>query len=222
MELSYWQSRWQKNNIGWHMNDVHPQLIKLWPRLLFTSNPRVLVPLCGKNIDMQWMAGQGSYVIGVEISHRALQEFMDKQQQKFREVSSHDFKIYKSDSFELWEGDFFRLPTSKTPAIDLIYDKTSIVALPPDMRTNYAQKLLALCNADTQILLQTFEYPQEEMGGPPFSVMEEEVKELFGDRLQIDLMHEQSKLDEVSRFRQRGLSSFFVEKIYHLYPPEKS
>lgn len=221
MEISYWHSRWRKSNTGWHMNDVHPQLANLWPQLLFTSNPRVLVPLCGKNIDMKVMADQGSYVIGVEVSQKALQEFMDEQPQEFREESSHGFTIYKSDSFELWEGDFFQLPADKIPALDLIYDKASIVALPPDMRRDYAQKILDLCNPHTHMLIQTFEYRQEEMKGPPFSVMEAEVKELFANQLQIDLMHEQSKLDEVSKFRQRGLSSYFIEKIYHLYPSEK-
>lgn len=222
MELSYWRSRWRKNNIGWHMKDVHPQLADIWSQLSFTSNPRVLVPLCGKNIDMRWMAEQGSYVIGVEVSRKALQEFMHDIPHEFQEKSSHGFTIYKSDSFELWEGDFFQLPIDKIPPLDLIYDKASIVALSPDMRKEYAHKLLALSNPDTHILLQTFEYRQEEMNGPPFSVMEGEVKNLLGEQLQIDLVHEQSKLDQVSKFRQRGLSSYFLEKIYHLSPSEKS
>lgn len=204
------------------MSDVHPQLTTLWSQLSFTSNPRVLVPLCGKNIDMRWMAEQGSYVIGVEISHKALQEFMDEQPQEFRQSASHGFTIYKSDFFELWEGDFFRLPTGKIPDIDLIYDKASIVALPPDMRKDYAQKLLELCYPDTQILLQTFEYRQKEMTGPPFSVEQKEIETLFGDQFQIDLVHERSKPEEVRKFQQRGLSSYFIEKIYHMKPSDKS
>lgn len=204
------------------MSDVHPQLIQLWPQLIYTSNPRVLVPLCGKNIDMRWMAEQGSYVIGVEVSRKALQEFMNEQPQEFRKETSYEFTVYKSDSFELWQGDFFDLPIGKVSDIDLIYDKASIVALPPDMRKNYAQKLLELCNPETQILLQTFEYEQEEMNGPPFSIKQKEIDDLFGDRFKFTLVHEQSKFDEVSKFQQRGLLSYFIEKIYHMKPSDKS
>lgn len=130
MELSYWKSRWQKNNTGWHMDVVYPQLPKVWPQLSVKSDARVLVPLCGKSLDINWLAEQGYYVIGVEISPKALQEFMDQYPHQFSKDSSHEFTIYRSDSIELWEGDFLKLPTSKIPALDVIYDKASLVALP--------------------------------------------------------------------------------------------
>lgn len=218
MEISYWLSRWQKQNIGWHMNKVYPQLPKIWPLLSFTSNPRVLVPMCGKSLDMSWLAEQGCKVIGVEVSKRALSKFRNAQTETFQRDSIHGFTIYRSSSFELWEGDFFKLPSGKISAIDVIYDKAAFVALPPDMRKDYSKKILELCGQSTQILLQIFEYNQDEMNGPPFSIPEDEIQQNFGEQFSIELIHEQSKLDELNKFQRRGLSSYLKEKIYYLTP----
>lgn len=218
MEISYWQSRWHKNNIGWHMDTVYPQLPEIWPQLSVKSDARVLVPLSGKSLDMKWLAEQGHAVIGVEVSGKALREFRDLYDQPFTEDSSHNFTIYRSDSITLWEGDFLKLPATEIPALDIIYDKASIVALPKEMRVRYAQKVLELCGSSTKILLQTFEYNQDEMTGPPFSVDEQEIEQLWGHRFEINLLFEQSKLEELNKFQRRGLSSYLTEKIYHLKP----
>ncbi len=218
MEISYWQSRWQKNKIGWHMEVVYPQLPKLWSILSLKKGARVFVPLCGKSLDMKWLAEQGYYVFGVDVSGKALHEFMDIVPQSFSENSSHGFSIYRSKSIELWEGDFMKLPVAQVSKLDAIYDKASIVALPADMRKMYAHKLLELCINRTQILLQTFTYDQDEMNGPPFSVNEEEIRQLFGHRFNLQLLHEQSKLEELKKFQRRGLSSYLIEQVYHLNP----
>lgn len=218
MELSYWKSRWQKDNTGWHMDIVYPQLPKVWPKLSLKSDARVLVPLCGKSLDMNWLTEQGHYVIGVEASPKALREFMDQYSHDFSKDSSHGFTIYRLESIELWEGNFLKLPKEKIPALDVVYDKASIVALPPEMRESYAQKILSLCGKETQILLQTFDYEQDEMTGPPFSVDEKEIRTYFGHHFELELLHEQSKFDELSKFQQRGLSSYLNEKVYRLTP----
>lgn len=203
------------------MDIVYPPLPKIWSQVSLASNARILVPLCGKSLDMKWLADQGHYVIGVEVSQKALQEFMDNYPDDFTEESSHGFTIYRSPSIELWEGDFLKLPLKEIPALDLVYDKASIVALPPAMRKKYAQKLLQLCEKDTQILLQTFEYNQDEMNGPPFSVDEKEINHHFGERFELRLLHEQSKLEELSKFQRRGLTSYLKERVFHLKPLNK-
>lgn len=218
MELSYWQSRWQNDNTGWHMNQVYPLLPDLWPRLSIKANAQVLVPLCGKSLDMKWLAEQGCQVTGVEISRKALKEFMEGVLAPFSTTSSHGFAIYKSKNIILWEGDFLKLPATGIATPDLIYDKASMVALPPDLRNDYAQKVLSLCSAHTKILLQTFEYKQAEMTGPPFSVDEKEIREYFGKRFFLQQLHEQSKIEELNKFQRRGLSSYLLEKVFLLQP----
>ncbi|NGP88661.1 thiopurine S-methyltransferase [Fodinibius halophilus] len=219
MELSYWQSRWKKDNTGWHMETVYPPLPKLWSHLSIDKNSRVLVPLCGKSRDMGWFLEQGHAVTGIETSTKAINELKEKYSGEFTKEQSHGFTIYTTDRLRLWQGDFLKLPSQQIESPAIIYDKAAIVALPPAMRKEYAQKVLELCNPETQILLQTFEYEQGEMNGPPFSVKEKEIRKLFGNSFSLNLLHEQPKFKELKKFQQRGLSSYLTEKIFLLTPP---
>jgi thiopurine S-methyltransferase len=221
MELSYWQSRWQKENTGWHMDTVYPPLPHLWDHLGMTADARVLVPLCGKSLDLLWLADHCDTVTGVEVSPKALQHLMQQHNESFLRENSHGFTVYRSDSLVLWEGDFAKLPADQIPPQDLIYDKASIIALPAKKRQRHAEKIIELSNADTQILVQTFEYDQSEMNGPPFSVDEQELKKLFAHRFNFKCIHEQSKLEELQEFKKRGLSSYLTEKIFHLTPSNR-
>lgn len=220
MEISYWQSRWEKDKTGWHMDSVYPALPNVWPNISLPPAATILVPLCGKSLDIAWFLQQGHRVIGVDASPKALGAIMERSTNTFHQDSSHGFTVYRSDNLELWEGDVMKLPAKKISPIHLIYDKAAIIALPPKMRSAYAHQLITLCNPQTQILIETFEYPQEEMNGPPFSVTRDELEQLFGEHFSFALLHEQSKLDELARFRQRGLSSYLSEKV-HLLKPSK-
>lgn len=218
MEISYWKSRWRKGNTGWHLDHVFPPLTKLWPTLSVPKDATVMVPLCGKSQDLQWLADQGHHVIGVEASSQAIEEFIAASPESFTRTKRYGYIIFYSPSLALWQGNFLTFPDQAVENIDAIYDKASLVALPPDKREEYAAKLLELCSPHTQLLLQTFEYNQDEMTGPPFSVPLKEVLALFGNHFNIHLLQKESMLADVQKFQQRGLSSYFVEMIYHLYP----
>ncbi len=90
--------------------------------------------------------------------------------------------------------------------VSAVYDRASLVALPPQMRERYAHHLAAMLPAGTRILLVTFDYPQEQMSGPPFAVSEDEVRALYGQYAEIRLLAREDVLDQNPRFRQRGVS----------------
>jgi len=217
MEISYWKSRWKKDKTGWQLNKVYPNLVKYWPLLSLPKNATVLVPLCGKSRDVLWLAEQGYRVIGIEASPIALRQLRTATGKSFSEGTKYGEKVYQSEQLSLWECDFFSLPPEALPPVDAVYDKASIVAMPAGKRTSYAQKLVDLQNSDTQFLIQTFEYEQNEMDGPPFSVPETEVRNLFQVFDHIEVVNERSMLSRVDKFRQRGLSTYFNEKVYHLF-----
>lgn len=221
MEISYWKNRWQQNKTGWHRQEVYPQLPRFWSRLDLPKEARVLVPLCGKSHDIDWLAEQGFQLIGVDASGKALKHIMERFPESFLRTESHGYTVFRSDTMELWQGDFLNFPKAAINPIAAVYDKASIVALPPAMRKKYAGKLLELSGKHTQIFLQSFEYDQHEMNGPPFSVSEREIKNLLGASFDIMLLHKQSRFEEVEKFHRRGLSSYFMEKIYHLTPDNK-
>lgn len=218
MEISYWQSRWLKENIGWHMDEVYPLLAEFWPRLGLKEGARVLVPLCGKSLDLLWLANQNLHITGVEVSERAVLQFFREHGIEAKKSYKASFKIFRSENIEIWTGDFLKMKPSYLPDIDAIYDKAALIALPGNQREPYAGTLKELCNPHTQIMLNTFEYEQNEMNGPPFAVFKEELEELFGSLFTIDLLHEESIFNKLVKFRQRGLSSYLIEKLYHLRP----
>jgi thiopurine S-methyltransferase len=80
------------------------------------------------------------------------------------------------------------------------------VALPPEMRENYAQHLASILPRGTKILLVTFDYPQHEMQGPPFAVSVNEVNTLYGKYAEIRLLAQEDVLYQNPRFKQRGVT----------------
>jgi len=99
--------------------------------------------------------------------------------------------------------------------VGAVYDRASLIALPPEMRESYARHLVSILPPATQILLVTVEYPQAEMQGPPFSVTSKEVAALYRDYAEVRLLTQRDVLDKNPRFRERGLSRL-NEYIYLL------
>ena len=74
------------------------------------------------------------------------------------------------------------------------------------MRERYARHLANILPSGTQILLITFDYPQEQMSGPPFAVSVAEVEALYRDYAEIRLLVQQDVLEQNPRFKQRGVT----------------
>jgi thiopurine S-methyltransferase len=82
------------------------------------------------------------------------------------------------------------------------YDRAALVALPLDLRARYVAKLRELVAADAQGIVITFEYPQDLMPGPPFSVPEVELRGLYGEA-RIELLEERTAA-QAARFAVLG------------------
>ena len=57
-------------------------------------------------------------------------------------------------------GDFFDLTPNDLLNVNAVYDRASLVALPPEMRLDYTMKIRQLLPTGTHILLIAFEYFQ--------------------------------------------------------------
>ena len=60
-----------------------------------------------------------------------------------------------------------------------LYDRAALVALPPELRPRYAQHTRSLLSPHAPVVMVSFEYDQETFQGPPFSVREAEVREIY-------------------------------------------
>lgn len=215
MDADFWHERWAKNEIGFHRSEHHPSLIRFWPMLGLPAGSPVFVPLCGKSRDLLWLRAAGHEVIGVELSPLAVDSFFAENHLAATVEREGAFATYRGGGFTLYCGDFFALEPAMLAGVAAVYDRAALVALPPVLRRDYAAHLVRLLLPGTQTLLVSFEYPQEEMSGPPFSVSEDEIRALFAPVTAIEHLATSDILAQEERFRKRGLSRL-VEKTFRL------
>jgi len=218
MHKDFWLERWASEKIGFHQDAVHPYLSDYWHDLQLTGrgqDTQVFVPLCGKSHDMQWLRQQGHPVLGVELSDIAVRAFYRENGYLPQQFPHEKFVCYEADNIRILCGDFFDMGKDDLANVPVVYDRASLIALPPEMRERYARHLVSILPPAAQILLITLEYPQAQMPGPPFSVSAEEVAALYQPHAEIRLLATLDVLSQNPRFENRGLRQL-QENIYLL------
>lgn len=215
MHAEFWQTRWSRNEIGFHLDEVNPYLQRHWPALGLAPQARVLVPLCGKSLDLGWLAAQGHAVVGVELSPKAVEDFFQEQHLQPQVEQRDGFQIYRAAGLEIFCGDVFALSVEHLGACDALFDRAALIALPPEMRVAYAAHLKRLLKPGTPGLLVSLDYDQAQMSGPPFSVPDEEVQALLAGHWRAETLEAGDVLGDNWRFQQRGLTRL-EERVYRL------
>ena len=179
MEAEFWHQMWEQPQQGFDQPQPNDFLKQYWPTLGLNGDEVVLVPLCGKSIDMVWLAQQGHKILGVELSEKALAAFVTEHQLAAQPLDHAHFVGYQTPEMTLFGGDFFKLSAEDCTEVTAFYDRAALVALPPEMREQYVAHLTALCPADSKGLLVVMDYDQSAMSGPPFAVSDAEVERLL-------------------------------------------
>lgn len=210
----FWHNRWARKEIGFHEGKVNQYLQAYWPALGRPGAP-VFVPLCGKARDLWWLSQRGHPVIGVELSEIACREFFEEASVKVEAKPGGPFTRYVHNDLQLWCGDFFQLMPGDLSAIQLVYDRAALIALPPEMRPGYAAHLTAILPGQAEMLLITLDYRNDEMQGPPFNVSDAEVRELYGSGWTIDQLLTASLAEDHPFAKRKGLSGA-TESVFRL------
>lgn len=207
MEADFWQQRWQQGRTGFHQDRPTPLLEQYWSEVYAPRGCRVLVPLCGKSLDLLWLADRGHRVLGVELSPIAVQQFFTEHRMTPRIHVSPSGTHYASGAIEIVVGDAFAVEDSLLATCQAIFDRAALIALPPQMRRQYAYRLYARMAPGTRALVVDLEYPPEEKQGPPFSVDASEMRALFGERWAVDLLERRNILAEQPGFQAEGITA---------------
>ena len=215
MEKDFWLERWERDEIGFHESVANTYLTGYWHEIGLLPGAKVFVPLCGKSVDMLWLREQGYQVLGVELSRIAVQDFFRESGYQEKSRTSGKFELIEANEICIFCGDFFDLKREDMDGVMAVYDRASMVALPPAMRELYVKHLLEILPQGTRILLVTFDYAQHEMAGPPFAVTPAEVGALYKDHAEIRLLLQHDSLAENLRFKKRGLTAL-QENIFLL------
>lgn len=207
MEAEFWHDRWRENRIGFHLEAVNPLLHRHWPSMELPATARVLVPLCGKSVDLAWLRERGHDVVGIELSPLAVEAFFAEHGLTPRREPAGALERWHAPGITLYCGDFFALDTNLLGRVDALYDRAALIALPPNMRPRYMAHLAALAPPGSTGLLVTFDYEQSRMAGPPFAVSAREARELAAQRWELTPLGEvQDALATNPRFAEAGLS----------------
>ncbi len=187
MKSEFWHNCWKERDLGFHQTEFNSDLVKFWPDFELEKGSTVLVPLCGKSLDLVWLAKQGHRVIGIELSTIAVTEFFEEIGIDPTIRSTKRFDVYEADNLAILCGDFFQSTADDLGAISAVYDRGALVALPPDMRTRYVSHLKATI-APVPTFLLTLDYDSTCCEGPPFSVDRLEVSRLFEECYHVDVL----------------------------------
>jgi thiopurine S-methyltransferase len=215
MDKDFWLQRWERAETGFHQDDVNPHLARHWNTLAAAPGSTVFVPLCGKSLDMVWLRKNGHPVIGVELSPLAVEAFFAEQGISPSSSSTAHFRQCEAEGIRILCGDFFDMTPADLDGAVTVFDRASLVALPPDMRQRYARHMLHILPQGARTLLVTFQYDQTLMGGPPFAVTPEEVHALYGAGAHVELLERADVLEENAHFKARGLTALH-ENIFML------
>ena len=203
-----WLSRWQEGRIGWHEAGGNAALRKFWPNV--ASGRRVLVPLCGKSSDLLWLAKQGLDVTGVELSEIAVRAFFEEAELHFETRDSDELRWFRCREARITFvcGDYFQFCDEP---FDALYDRASLIALPPEIRPAYVRHMKSLLKPEAVQLLVTLEYDQSQAAGPPFSVLPDEVRSYWGN---LKLVASRNDIDNSPpKFRNAGLTEV-IEAVW--------
>lgn len=219
MNPEKWHANWREGRVGFHQERFNSRLVQFWPTLELCSDASVLVPLCGKSLDMLYLHEAGYGVVGVELSEIAAEAFFDENQLTYKRQDTGNLQEFtgtgKAAGLRLLTGDIFDLSTSQIGPVNAFYDRAALIALPNDMRTRYVQKLASLLPPEAIGLLISIIYDPSKMKGPPFSVPDEEVQALFADNFELLEIDRSNGPERLGNLADRGLDSM-EERVYRL------
>lgn len=215
MHHDFWHDRWQSSQIGFHQSEVNTRLVRYWPSFGFEPNDPILVPLCGKSLDMWWLRNRGHPVLGIELSPLAVRDFFREAGLTPTVTQEGPFEVSEAGGVRIFRGDFFDLTAEHLQNVRGVYDRAAIIALPPNVRLAYTRALKDKLPRAMKMLLLTLEASPPSTGGPPFSVEEKEVRELYEPAFDVQVI-ERSPFEEASPHLQERGHETVANVVYSL------
>lgn len=188
MDWKFWKERWDTGRIGFHGLTPNRHLTRFADQLESPNASGVLVPLCGKTVDLAWLAERFERVVGVEFVASAIEGFFAERGLEPEQLSVGGIPAYRSGGVTLLHSDFHEVTLAQTGPIQRVFDRAAMIALPPETRPRYAAHLLSLMPPGGRILLVTTTYDQGLASGPPFSVPDDEVRAYYGATCEVRVL----------------------------------
>ena len=179
-DAEYWNSRWQRGEIGFHRATPHPLMKRHLAALGVSPGARLFLPLCGKSLDIGYLLSEGYRIVGSELSRLAVEQLFEESGLTPATESVGPLERFDAEGLTVFVGDFFDLHRETLGEVDAVYDRAALIALPAPLRARYAAHLAAVTRHARQLVV-TLDFDDSATSpGPPFSVDGHEVRRLYG------------------------------------------
>lgn len=209
--IEFWNERWESGSTPWCYKAS--SLLRHVDKLLDgREHIRIFVPLCGKTVDMKWLADKGHTVVGVEHSRIPVEAFFNEHSLEFtrQPVNQLNGFLYKSTTLpiSLYCCDIMEFPKAGEEHFDAVWDRGSLhVFKPPDDRQRYVEIVCSQMSDDCRYLLEVFDYEKHARLVPPHSLQDADIQQLFGDKFTCSKLSTEE--DEERRGRLTPQSQYF-------------
>ena len=204
MSTEEWSELWASGRRGFHQSEVH-SLLQLHADWLLEEGGAVLVPLCGKSVDLRWLA-QRRRVLGVEAVTQAIMEFLSEQTLECTPRQDGTIQRWELGSLTVLQADFFALNPSVCGPVSCAWDRAALVAIRPSRRAAYVAQLVELLGGTGRVLLVSWDADRPADVGPPYRLPREEVLRLFEPYAQVECVHSVLQTPETNeRVAAKGL-----------------
>jgi thiopurine S-methyltransferase len=212
-----WQQCWREQQTDFHQTEVNRLLTRFWRGLDLAHGSRVFVPLCGKSLDMIWLAQQGHEVIGLELSPVAVLAFFRENHLQASQRKVGPFNLWQSGKISILCGDFFSASRADLGQIDVVYDRAALTALPENIRRLYVAHLKVILPPACKVFLLTVEDADAGETQEVTQGASAEITALYSEAFRIELAHVES-VQEPDADDADGITICSEHKVYRLIP----
>ncbi|XP_058184250.1 probable thiol methyltransferase 2 isoform X1 [Rhododendron vialii] len=150
-----WEKCWEQELTPWDLGQPTPVIVHLHQTGALPKG-RTLVPGCGSGYDVVAIACPERYVVGVDLSDKAIKKAVEFSSS----LPNADYFTFLKEDFFIWHP---------TELFDLIFDYTFFCAIEPGMRSAWASRMQYLLKPDGELITLMFPI-SDHVGGPPYKV----------------------------------------------------
>ena len=183
-----WKKLWEKGVTRWHRSVVDPSLQQHLGELTGgEAGVSILVPWCGKSLDLPWLCSQGHNVVGIELSEIGTKQLFEENSIPYSVTREGEFQVYeaKDRKLKLINGDFYKVTPELAGTFEAVWDLNAFTAVEPAYRHKYISVVTSLLSPNAKVLLCTWSYGDQVLDEAPFSLASSLVLELFQERFEV-------------------------------------
>jgi thiopurine S-methyltransferase len=176
---------------------------------------KILVPLCGKTVDMKWLFDEGHRVVGAEASRLAIEDFFKEQSLQYTTETKNGIPVFveKSGGIIIYCCDFYDFTKTGESSFDAIWDRGSLAAINPEDRIRYVALVTSLKTINSPHLIELYEYDDSFHNEFPYSVPMSKVLKLFGERYDVKLIESHEAKDVMTSVGIKVIRNLFLTTL---------